>query len=175
MTPYGYRIVHGEAVIDNKQALNLRTFFQLYLKGLTIDDAGHDAGILRSRTLLRNILSNTVYLGTDFYPRLITDEVFEAVQAERAKRKRTPENLDKRTMFPVMPASRFRLVTVPSPQGEMSAAALFSAVYDSIEPQREDYAADCFGEAVPLSAAKQIQELFTETILEKARQEEESA
>ncbi len=161
MTPYGYRIVRGEALIDSEQALNLRTLFRLYLEGFTIEDAGHDAGIPKGNTGTAALLSNPVYLGTDFYPRILSDEVFQAVQAERAKRNRCPDNLDKRTMFPAMPSSRFRVATIPSPQGKMSAAALFSAVYDSIEPQREDYTTDCFGATMPPSAVKQIHELFT--------------
>ncbi len=160
MTPYGYRIVRGEALIDSEQALNLRTFFRLYLEGFTIEDAGHDAGIPKGNTGTAALLSNPVYLGTDFYPRILSDEVFQAVQAERAKRNRCPDNLDKRTLLPVMPASRFRLSISPI-EGRKNAAELFSAVYDSIEPQREDYTTDCFGATMPPSAVKQIHELFT--------------
>ena len=175
MTPYGYRIVRGEALIDSEQALNIRTFFRLYLEGFTIDDAGHDAGIPKGNTGTAALLSNPIYLGTDYYPKIISDDVFQAAQVERAKRNRCPDNLDKRTMFPAMPSSRFRVATIPSPQGKMSAEALFSAVYDSIEPQREDYTTDCFGATMQPSAVKRIQELFTRTGETNERGREEIA
>lgn len=166
MTPYGYRIVRGEALIDSEQALNIRTFFRLYLEGFTIDDAGHDAGIPKGRMATGMILSNPIYLGTDFYPRIIPDDVFQAAQAERAKRNRTPENLDRRTLIPVMPHTHFRLSTLPAlhEQGQ-GAAALFGAVYDSIEAQTNDYAAECFTTTMPAADARRIQELFTSLTL----------
>ena len=164
MTPYGYRIVRGEALIDSEQALNIRTFFRLYLEGFTIDDAGHDAGIPKGRMATGMILSNPIYLGTDFYPRIIPDDVFQAAQAERAKRNRTPENLDRRTLIPVMPASHFRLTALPT-VGLGTAAALFGAVYDSIEAQTNDYAAECFTTTMPAADARRIQELFTSLTL----------
>ena len=159
MTPYGYRIVRGDALIDSEQALNIRTFFRLYLEGFTIDDAGHDAGIPKGRMATGMILSNPIYLGTDFYPRIIPDDVFQAAQAERAKRNRTPEKLDRRTLIPVMPASKFRLPALHE-KGQ-GAAALFGAVYDSIEQQREGYAPECFTTTMPAADARRIQELFT--------------
>ena len=68
MTPYGYKIVRGEALVDSEQALNIRTFFRLYLEGFTIDDAGHDAGIPKGRMATGMILSNPIYLGDGFLP-----------------------------------------------------------------------------------------------------------
>ncbi len=168
MAPYGYKIVRGEALIDSEQALNLRTLFRLYLEGFTIEDAGHDANILKGQTATAKMLSNPIYLGTDFYPRIISDAVFQAAQEERAKRNRHPGNLDLRKLIPVQAASRFRLSALPvlsaSPsQRRMPAAELFSAVYDSIEPQQEGFAPECYGITIPPSVAKGIQELFTMT------------
>ena len=70
MTPYGYRIVRGEAVIDSEEALNLRTFFKLFLQGFTVEDARHDAGIKMSLAAVGMMLSNRIYLGDGFYPRI---------------------------------------------------------------------------------------------------------
>lgn len=162
MAPYGYKIVRGEALIDSEQALNLRTLFRLYLEGFTIEDAGHDANILKGQTATAKMLSNPIYLGTDFYPRIISDAVFQAAQEERAKRNRHPGNLDLRKLIPVQAANRFRLPASPS-QGRMPAAELFSAVYASIESLREGYALECYGITIPPSVAKGIQELFTMT------------
>ena len=160
MTPYGYRIVHGEAVIDSEEAMNLRTFFRLYLQGFPIEDAGKDAGIKMSLTAIGMMLSNRTYLGDGFYPRIIDEETFEAAQVERAKRNRRPTDLNSCIFFPVPKASRFHLPITVSLAPERNAASLFSAVYDSIESQNPNYNPDCFGTTMTASDARRIQEMF---------------
>ena len=151
-TPYGYRIVHGEAVIDTEEALNLRTFFRLYLQGFPIENAGKDAGIKMSLTATGMMLSNRTYLGDGFFPLIIDEETFEAAQVEREKRNRRPTDLNSCIFFPVPKASRFRLPITVSLAPERNAASLFSAVYDSIESQNPNYNPDCFGTTMTASA-----------------------
>ena len=165
MTPYGYRIVGGEALINSEEALNLRSFFKLYLQGYSVADASHDAHINKSVTASRLMLSNRTYLGDGFYPRIIPDAVFKAAQAERAKRNRRPEGLNACTLFPVPVSSRFRLSALPPPTTtrEVIAAELFSALYGQLEPAQQDYAADCFQTTMPAQDARRIQQMFTNT------------
>ena len=84
MTPYGYRIENGRAYIVEDYAEKIRTFFARYLDGLSMESAGGDIPL--SAAGLGKLLSNRVYLGTDFYPQLIDQETFDRANAERAKR-----------------------------------------------------------------------------------------
>ncbi len=175
MTPYGYRIVRGEAVIDSEEALNLRTFFKLFLQGFTVEDARHDAGIKMSLAAVGMMLSNRTYLGDGFYPRIIDEETFEAAQTERAKRNRCPEGSNSCRLFPVPVSSRFRLSVLPLPTTslenssapatslEVTAAELFSGLYSRVEPAQKNYAADCFQTTMPAQDARRIQQMLTNT------------
>lgn len=166
MTPYGYRIECGEALINTEEAMNLRLFFKLYLQGYSLADAAHDAGITKSPTAAGMMLSNPVYVGDSFYPRIISDEVFEAAQAEREKRNHRPMGLNRCTFFPVPVATRFRLLP-PTALPSLTASAIFSAVYDRIKPEQEGNAADCFQTVMSAQEAKEIKEEFRAITQEK--------
>lgn len=159
MTPYGYKIVNGEAVIDCKEATNLRMMFRLYLGGFTIIDAAHDAGVEKSATAASMALSNTVYLGTDFYPRLITQEMFDQVQEEKQRRNRHPANCDSRKFTDVPIKTKFRMKCLPTVQ-ECSASQLTERIYDSIEAYREEFAEEAFSSKMDESTAAGIELLF---------------
>jgi len=83
---YGYRIRNGKAFIESSEAANIVSFFTLYAEGAAIKDAARSAGIKMSTGACRNMLSNRVYLGTDFYPQLVDADLFNAVQKEKEKR-----------------------------------------------------------------------------------------
>jgi len=82
--PYGYIINNGMAQVDQGCADNLRRFFRNYLGGQSIEAAGADIPL--GRTCLGKMLKNPVYLGDDYYPQLIDERIFDAVQAERQRR-----------------------------------------------------------------------------------------
>ena len=63
--PYGYRIERGKAVIVPEEAERIRTFLNAYLDGFSIKNAGAEAEIPLSKSALRKLLGNEVYLGTD--------------------------------------------------------------------------------------------------------------
>ncbi|MBQ1491018.1 MAG: recombinase [Blautia sp.] len=84
MTPYGYRIVNGEAVADPVEAEKLKEFFERFIAGGQIKPSAEEAGIMKTQPTCKRMLMNTVYLGTDYYPQIITKELFEAAQ-ERIK------------------------------------------------------------------------------------------
>lgn len=133
MTPYGYRIREGKAQIETNEAQRLRTFFKLYLNGFTIDDAAHDAGINRSQTAYRAMLSNQVYLGNVFYPRIIPDDVFQKVQSEREKRNTRPPGIAACKLLAIPPAKSFRLSKPSINTEEMSVSDIFTALYNCIQ------------------------------------------
>ena len=82
--PYGYIISEGKAQIDPCCAEILVQFFKNYLGGMSIEAAGCDIPL--SRTCLGKMLKNKVYLGDEYYPQIIDEEIFEATQEERQRR-----------------------------------------------------------------------------------------
>ncbi|EGT3735442.1 MAG: recombinase family protein [Sulfurimonas sp.] len=84
--PYGYTIQDGKAVIDQLQAEQLKKLFKAYLSGLSLKDAAKKAGIVRYHATIANMLTNKRYLGDDYYPKIIDEDTFEKVEAEKLRR-----------------------------------------------------------------------------------------
>lgn len=85
-TPYGYRIENGKAVIDEKAEEQIKTLFQCYLSGDSLDAAANKAGIEAFHAGIGKILRNIHYLGDEYYPSIIDPDTFATAQAERSKR-----------------------------------------------------------------------------------------
>ena len=83
---YGYRVVNGKAVIQEDEARQLQEMARLYLSGLSFVDAAKAVGLNKYHGTVRNILKNKKYLGTDFYPAILDQEIFDAVETERRRR-----------------------------------------------------------------------------------------
>ena len=82
-TPFGYVIVDGRPKVHEMEAARLTTLFSSYLLGLSRESAAEVAGIKANHTEVKRMLQNVHYLGDDVYPRIIEDDIFNAVQAER--------------------------------------------------------------------------------------------
>ena len=93
-TPYGYRIERGKAVPAEPEVTRLHSFFQHYLDGMSISDAARSAGVNRSLSCCRAMLQNKTYLGTDYYPAIVSPELFHQLGKERfirsAAKRHTP-------------------------------------------------------------------------------------
>ena len=85
-TPYGYDIVGGAAVINEKQAANLRKLCENYLSGMSFVQAAKDVGLEMKHSGVKRLMQNPRYLGDDFYPAILTAEIAQAVEAERLRR-----------------------------------------------------------------------------------------
>lgn len=85
-TPFGYRIEHGKAVIDNEAAEQVKILFQSYLSGDSLTTAAQKAGILTSHAVIGKMLRNARYLGDEYYPAIIDPVTVAAAEAERIKR-----------------------------------------------------------------------------------------
>lgn len=94
-TPFGYDIVRGRATINEKEAEQVRTIFASYLLGQSIVGAAKIAGLDLFHTSVRRILTNRRYLGNDFYPQIIDEETFQAVEAELERRMKVLGRNDK--------------------------------------------------------------------------------
>ncbi len=84
--PFGYRIEKGKAVIDEEEAGRLKKLYEGYLEGLSLDAASGAAGIATSHAQAKKMLLNRNYLGTDFYPPLISREMMDRAAGEITRR-----------------------------------------------------------------------------------------
>ena len=87
--PYGYQIIDGKAVPHPLESRKLQVFFDRYVNhGDSVAVAAAMAEIQMVKESCRRMLTNPVYLGTDYYPQLITPDLMEkARQAMAVKRK----------------------------------------------------------------------------------------
>ena len=76
-TPYGYRIVNGAAVIDEKEAGQVRKLCEGYLAGMGLAAASQAAGIRNYHTSAMRMMLNRHYTGDDFYPAIIDHRLFD--------------------------------------------------------------------------------------------------
>lgn len=84
--PYGYRIEDGKAVIDEIQAEQVRTFFKEYISGKALKVAAETVGLKMFHGSAGRMLRNTHYLGDDYYPAIIDQELFDKAEEERQSR-----------------------------------------------------------------------------------------
>lgn len=85
-TPYGYKIVNGMAVIDEIEGAAVRKLYEGYLSGLGLLAAADEAGIPVNHCQAKRMMLNKKYLGTDYYPALVSEDIMEQVKAELTRR-----------------------------------------------------------------------------------------
>ncbi len=85
-TPYGYDIINGKAVVNEEQADNLKKVCENYLSGMGYIAAAADVGLTMQHSGVKKMIENKKYLGDEFYPPILTQELHERVVAERLKR-----------------------------------------------------------------------------------------
>lgn len=84
--PYGYRIENGKAIVDKKAAGQVRSLFEAYLSGDSLDKAAKQAGITAFHAEIGRMLRNSRYLGDGYYPAIIDLDMFAAAEAEHVRR-----------------------------------------------------------------------------------------
>lgn len=84
--PYGYRIVDGKAVIDEEKAEQLRLLFESCASGLSILESLRISKIQKTHRQAGKYLQDSKYLGTDYYPKIIDENVFNQAQQARKER-----------------------------------------------------------------------------------------
>lgn len=85
-TPFGYKIVNGKAVVDEKDSKILKKIYENYLNGKSLKNSAKDAGIDALHSSVSRMLLNKRYLGDDYYPQLIDNETYDRVVEEKKKR-----------------------------------------------------------------------------------------
>lgn len=130
--PYGYKIVNGKAVADPEQSAQVRQLVRFYLDGLSQNAAAREAGIICGDTTIKRILVSTVYLGTDFYPPILTKEEHELLLEELAARTHPGTTVSEK---PYPAAHRFRLnLSEDAFRPEMSEKEAIETLYQLLEP-----------------------------------------
>lgn len=84
--PYGYVINNGEIKADEQQAQQIREFFNIYLEGVGLQEAGKRSGVNKSHPFMKRILMNEVYLGNKIYPKIIDEATFFQADLEQERR-----------------------------------------------------------------------------------------
>ena len=84
--PYGYRIEDGKAVVDEIQAEQVRAFYKEYISGKALMVAAETVGLQLFHGSAGRMLRNTHYLGDDYYPAIIDQELFDKAEEERQSR-----------------------------------------------------------------------------------------
>ena len=127
--PYGYRIEKGRAIADTDDAARIGSFITAYLGGLSVKQAKITSEIPLSESSLNQLLQNETYLGTDYYPPLMTAEVFHSVQKERQKRTHPATT---RPSDPVPVKCRFVVTVDDEPTVTTRAAEMAAHLYTMI-------------------------------------------
>jgi len=83
-----HRVKEGKPVIEPQEAERLRELFGNFISGMAYKLAAESAGIGKNvyHKTAKNMLMDRRYLGDGNYPRIITPDVFEQVQAEIQRR-----------------------------------------------------------------------------------------
>lgn len=92
-TPYGYRIENAVAVIDEPAAEKIRQLYRGYLESGSMRAAAIKVGIEKTHSVIGRFLKNEVYLGTDYYPQIVDEEIFEKVQELRGSNARSQNRI----------------------------------------------------------------------------------
>ena len=106
IVPFGYRVINEVAVIENKEAVMLKSLFEEYINCGSMLAAARKAGINMTHSKIGLMLKNSTYLGTEFYPRIIDDKIFKEAQETRLKTaqrlRRIKELMTKEKILPVL-------------------------------------------------------------------------
>ena len=93
--PFGYMMQNGEITTNPKEVLAVVTIFRSYLNGKSLAeiaksmDLPYSEGVAWNKNMVKRIIENEKYLGTDKYPQLIDEDTFHRVNAERISKARS--------------------------------------------------------------------------------------
>ncbi|HEL0642079.1 TPA: recombinase [Streptococcus equi subsp. zooepidemicus] len=87
-TPYGYIIVDGKAVVNEKEAKRLQKICDNYLSGMSFVAFAKSVGLKMQHSGVKRLMLNKRYLGDDFYPAILTEGIVNKIEEERARREK---------------------------------------------------------------------------------------
>lgn len=90
--PFGYMMQNGEITTNPTEVLAVVTIFSNYLAGHSLLDIAkrmevpYSEGAVWNKNMVKRILENEKYLGTDKFPQLISEEMFQAVNEKKSRK-----------------------------------------------------------------------------------------
>ena len=84
--PYGYKIEDGRAVIDPLEAGVLKNFFARFMEGDSMALAAKASGFPCAPTTRRHYFYKKEFIGTDYYPAIISEDYQKQLIEENEKR-----------------------------------------------------------------------------------------
>lgn len=105
--PFGYFIKDGKACVDKNKASQIKMIYKSYLSGMSMIDAVASAGLEMTHSTVKRILTNKHYLGDDYYPPIVDEDLFKKASEERQRRAEflNRNNRIKDTVLPNIPIS----------------------------------------------------------------------
>ena len=88
--PFGYMMQNGVITTDPTEVLAVLTIFSEYMAGKSLNDIAKNMCVPYSenvgwnKNMVKRVLENEKYLGTDTYPQLISEDVFRAVNERKS-------------------------------------------------------------------------------------------
>lgn len=134
--PFGYKIVEGKAVIDQEEVVILWTFFTKFLEGKSMAEAARAAKFPGSSAVLSAYIHKPEYVGTDFYPAIISEEYQKKLIDEYETRKGKCYLPKERPVKGVRLYKEFRFAKKEFPHAGDPADCV-EAYYRGIEPKTE--------------------------------------
>ena len=87
ITVYGYQFIDGMLQADEEQSRMVQEIFKVYNSGVPVSRLkDHIEGLEINRVRLSDMLSDRRYLGSETFPQIIDQELFEAVQQRKKER-----------------------------------------------------------------------------------------
>lgn len=87
--PFGYTMRNGVIETEPTEVLAVLTIFSEYMAGHSLNEIAREMtvpyseGAVWNKNMVKRVLENEKYLGTDVYPQLISEDVFRAVNERK--------------------------------------------------------------------------------------------
>ncbi len=88
--PFGYMMQNGVITANPAEVLAVLTIFSEYMAGKSLNAIAKSMGVPYSdkvgwnKNMVKRVLENEKYLGTDTYPQLISEDIFRAVNERKS-------------------------------------------------------------------------------------------
>lgn len=90
--PFGYMMKDGKITVNSNEVLAVVTIFSQYLAGKSLSEitdqmtVPYSENVRWNKNMVKRILENEKYLGTEKYPQLIGKDIFRAVNERKVKK-----------------------------------------------------------------------------------------
>ena len=132
--PFGYDIIDGRPVINERKRRQLLLYFKTYLAGQSMADAARTAHLPVCSSTYPNLFKRKEYCGTEDYPAMITKDYQTQLVAEWQRRKdEHPRRRRTPAVKGVKVYTHFKLASARAETGG-SPADIMAVFYQRIRP-----------------------------------------